>query len=151
MGRVRLLWAIFGMLLVVAVIWGALFIAYDYRSPVNQFFRGYGTVSVDGWNINDLDALCIRLEPPDGTPVTSAAVAIGVAQNANPGGYAREVLLVSAHDVCGGATPHLAWVVPMAWPIPSRATLAPGSRPRAIVLVDAKTGVLLLSHRDDKG
>ena len=140
-----------GLLLMAAVTWGALFVAYDYRSPINQFFRGYGTVPLDGWSINDLDALCVRLEASDGAPKTNAADAIVVAQNANPGGYVRGVLLVSAHDRCGGAAPRLAWVVTIAWPVPTRATIAPGSRPRAIVLVDAKTGALLLTQRDNAG
>jgi hypothetical protein len=56
-------------------------------------------------------------------------------------------VLVSLHDTCHGAAPVLAWAVAVAWPATAEASPAlAGSRPKAIVLVDAKTGELIASH-----
>ncbi|HEY1168178.1 MAG TPA: hypothetical protein VGE81_04245 [Candidatus Limnocylindrales bacterium] len=140
------------VLLVVLVVatWSALWLVYDYRSPVSQFLRAYGAVQIDGWSTNDLDALCIRLEPANGTPQAGADAAIAIASKTYAGGYVLEVLLVSLHDTCNGAEPRLAWAVAMAWAESSYApTLLPGeSRPRAVVLVDASTGKLIVSHAE---
>jgi len=88
---------------------GRAVLVYDYRSPVNQYLRAFGSVQIDDWSYNDLDAICIRLEPANGTPVAAADAAGQMAAKANPGGYVREILLVSFHDTCSGASPLLAW------------------------------------------
>ncbi len=131
----------------VLVTWGALFVVYDYRSPVSQFLRGIGTVQVDGWSAYDLDTLCIRLEPAYVVPTSTAEGAIDVAHKALAGGYVRQVTLVSVLDSCHAAKARLAWVVSMTWSS-ADASAPPGSVPlkRAIVLVDAVTGQLIESH-----
>ncbi len=134
----------------VVVTWGALWLAYDYRSPVSQFLRGVGTVQLEGWSAYDLDAVCVRLEAANGTPSATADTAIQLARKTYPNGYVREALLVSLHDTCTGGDPTLAWVVAMAWP-ESAVGPAPsaGSQPRAIVLVDAITGKLMSTHAEN--
>jgi hypothetical protein len=136
------------LVLLVAGIWGALFVAYDYRSPVSQFLRGVGTVQLEGWSAYDLDTLCIRLEPAYVAPVTDAAGAMEVARKTYNGLYVRVAMLVSLHDTCNGSQPRLAWAVALAWAASSDAPALPaaGSPRRAIVLVDAVTGQLIVSH-----
>lgn len=139
------------LVVLAGVIWGALWLVYDYRSPVNQYLRAFGSVQIDDWSYNDLDAICIRLEPANGTPVAAADAAGQMAAKANPGGYVREILLVSFHDTCSGASPLLAWAVAVSWAPTADTPLGAGeSPPRAIVLVDAKTGSLIVSHVDGK-
>jgi len=131
----------------VAATWGALWVVYDYRSPISQFLRGVGTVQMDGWSAYDLDTVCVRLEPATGTPTTTAENAIEVARSAYPGGYIREVLLVSFHDTCNGGE-RLAWAVAVSWTGPRAPAPTGGPRPRAIVLVDASSGQLMASHAE---
>lgn len=139
------------LIAVVAVAWGSIWLVYDYRSPVSQFMRGIGTVQIDGWSAYDLDTVCVRLEPATIPPSTKPEDAIGLANKTYPGGYVREVLLVSLHDTCNGKAARLAWAVSMSWsdtpaaPLPSN-----GQRPRAIVLVDAITGKLLDNHAQNQ-
>jgi hypothetical protein len=141
--------AIVSLVVLVAAVWGALFVVYDYRSPVSQFLRGVGTVQMEGWSAYDLDAQCVRLEAGTATPVATPDGAIVVASKTYAGGYVREIALVSFHDTCSGANPRLAWAVDMAWTTTSRAAATTaGSQPRAIVLVDAITGKLIVSHAE---
>jgi hypothetical protein len=138
------------LVLLVAATWSALWIVYDYRSPVSQFLRAYGTAQIDGWSTSELDSACIRLEPASGTPRAGADAALAVAGKTYASGYVREILLVSFRDTCSGARPRLAWAVSMAWATSSFApTPTPGkSGPRAVVLVDADTGQLIVSHAE---
>lgn len=138
------------LVVLVAAAWSALWLVYDYRSPVSQFLRANGTVQLDGWSTNDLDAVCIRLEPANGAPGSGADAAIGIATKIYAGGYVREVMLVSFHDTCNAAQPRLAWAVAVAWAESSYApTTSMGeSGPRAVVLVDASTGKLIVSHAE---
>jgi hypothetical protein len=131
-----------------AVIWGALWVVYDYRSPISQFLRGVGTVQLDGWSAYDLDAVCIRLEPPTGPPGTTAESAIGAAREAYPGGYVRDILLVSYRDSCYGGGSRLAWAVGFAWADPTGAPASTGPRPRAVVVVDADSGQVITSRAE---
>jgi hypothetical protein len=135
-----------GLIAVVVFAWASIWVVYDHRSPVSQFLRGIGTTRVDGWSLDDLDAVCLRLEPAAAPPTTTAVAAIGVATNTYVGGYIREVALVSMHDTCSGAAARLAWAVSMSWEgLPGvPATNGPG--PRAIVMVDAISGKLITSH-----
>ena len=127
--------------------WGVLWLVYDYRSPVNQYLRAFGSVQIDGWSYNDLDSLCVRLEPANGTPTATAESAGKAAAKAYPAGYVREILLVSFRDTCSGAHPLLAWAVAVSWPATVDEQSGPTDySPRAIVLVDAKTGTLIASH-----
>jgi hypothetical protein len=134
------------LIVLAGVTWGTVWLIYDYRSPVNQYLRAFGSVQIDGWSYNDLDAVCIRLEPANGTPAAAADGAGRMAAKAYPGGYVREIMLVSFHDTCRGSSPQLAWAVSVSWPA---AVAAPSGRgnspPRAIVLVDAKAGTLIVS------
>ena len=130
----------------VVVTWGALFLVYDYRSPVSHFLRGVGTVDLDGWSAYDLDLQCVRLEEPHITPVTTAQSAAVLAQKAHPTGYVREVRLVTFRDTCSKGGPRLAWAVAFAWPVDSFGPLPTGEPPRGIVLVDAVTGKLIANH-----
>ena len=134
------------LVVLVAVVWTALFLVYDYRSPVSQFIRGVGTVQLEGCSAYDLDTQCVRLEATDGGPVTTEQNAAQVAQKAYPDAYVREVLLVSFRDTCKGGNPRLAWAVAFSWPIDSYAPLPTGPMPRAIVLVDALTGKIITAH-----
>lgn len=134
------------IILLVAVTWGAVFVVYDYRSPISQFLRGVGTVQLEGWSAYDLDTQCVRLETPDGSPATTAEAASSVARGAYPGGYVREVLLVSFHDTCSSASPRLAWAVALAWLTASGDPSPTGPRPQAVVIVDAGTGQLVANH-----
>ncbi|MGA2512496.1 MAG: hypothetical protein ABSG37_02590 [Candidatus Limnocylindrales bacterium] len=144
--------AALALLLVFLVVgtWGALWVVYDYRSPVSQFLREYGTVQIEGWSASDLDSVCIRLEPADGVPGAGADAALAVAGKTYAGGYVREILLVSLRDTCKGAGPRLAWAVSIAWAESSNAPTPPPGRsgPRAVVLVDADTGKLIVSHAE---
>ncbi len=131
--------------------WGALWLVYDYRSPVSQFLRAYGTVQIDGWSTNDLDvAVHSTGAGRRHAPGRGRCRDRGSRARPTPGGYVREVLLVSLHDTCNGADPRLAWAVAMAWATSSYApTLPTGeSGPRAVVLVDADTGKLIVSHAE---
>ena len=135
----------------VAVAWGALWVAYDYRSPISQFLRGVGTVQIEGWSAYDLDTQCVRLEdagPVPAMPPVSATTAGQVAGKAFPSGYVRQVLLVSFRDTCTGSGPRLAWAVAVAWLLPSGAPATSTGPPRAIVLVDAVAGTLIVSHAE---
>jgi hypothetical protein len=144
----RLIWLFIGLLLSTLV---ALFVAYDNRSPFSQFVRGFGTVTVDRWTAADLDAACIRLEPPTGTPTVWADAAVPVASKAYPGGHLREIVLTSLRDPCIGGEPRLAWAVVLEWASTtdlSASSTALLQRPRAIVLVDAVTGQFIVGHGD---
>jgi hypothetical protein len=132
----------------VVVIWGALWVVYDDRSPISQFLRGVGTIQMDGWSAYDLDTVCVRLDPASGTPKTTAEDAIAVARQSYPGGYVRDILLVSFHDTCEGGGPRLAWAVGIAWADPTGAPAPTGSRPRAIVVVDAASGQVIVNHAE---
>jgi hypothetical protein len=134
------------LVLLVAAVWGSLFIVYDYRSPVSQFLRGVGTVQLEGWSAYDLDTACIRLEEADGTPSTTSVAAAQVAAKAYRTGYVREVLLVSFHNTCTGSDPQLAWAVAVAWQVTPEIALATAAPPRAVVIVDARTGAVILQH-----
>lgn len=134
------------LVLLVIVTWTALFLVYDYRSPVSQFMRGIGTLQVEGWSAYDLDMQCVRLEATDGQPVTTEQNATQVAQKAYPDAFVRQVMLVSFHDTCKGGDPKLAWAVIFSWPIDSYAPAPTGPLPRAIVLVDALTGKIIANH-----
>jgi hypothetical protein len=133
----------------VVVIWGALWVVYDNRSPIGQFLRGVGTIQMDGWSAYDLDIVCVRLEPATGRPTTTAEDAIEVAREAYPGGYVRAILLVSFRDTCYGGGPRLAWAVGIGWADPTGAPASTaGSRPRAIVVVDAASGQLIANREE---
>jgi hypothetical protein len=136
------------LVLLVVAVWGALFVVYDYRSPVSQFLRGVGTVQVAGWSAYDLDTQCVRLEDARGTPTASAETAGQVARKAYPSGFVREILLVSFRDTCSGAGPRLTWAVAIGWSL-ALDVASPGGGPRrAIVLVDAGSGKLIVSHAE---
>lgn len=135
-----------GLLAVVAFAWASIWVVYDHRSPVSQFLRGMGTTKVEGWSLDDLDAVCLRLEPATTPPSTTASAAIDVANNVYTGGYIREVLLVSMHDTCTGAVAKLAWVVSMSWSGLPSIPVTSGPGPRAIVMVDAISGEMITSH-----
>jgi hypothetical protein len=134
------------LVLLVVVTWSALFVVYDYRSPVSQFMRGVGTLQVEGWSAYDLDMQCVRLVATDAAPVTTEQNAAALAQKAFPDAYVGEVVLVSFHDTCKGGDPKLAWAVTFSWPIDSYAPAPTGALPRAIVLVDALTGKIIANH-----
>lgn len=137
----------------VAVAWGALWVVYDYRSPISQFLRGVGTVQIEGWSAYDLDTQCVRLEdagPVPALPPATAAAAGQAASAAFPSGYVHQILLVSFRDTCTGAAPRLAWAVAVAWLLPSDAPSTSTGPPRAIVLVDAVTGTLIVSHAEGR-
>jgi hypothetical protein len=133
---------------ILAVLWGSLWLFYDYRSPVSQLLRGIGTAQMDGWSAYDLDMQCIRLEPahPLRAPATTADAATKAASKAYPTGYPRETLLVSFRDTCAGGNARLAWAVSVVWPAPDDDPLATGPQPRAIVVVDAATGQVVSNH-----
>lgn len=140
-------------LVVIALVflgWGSLWLVYDYRSPVSQWIRGFGTVQIEGWSAFDLDMKCDRFEPahPVKAPGTTADAASQTALKAYPGAYAREVLLVSYHDTCNGGQPKVAWMVSIAWPASPADILQTGPQPRAIVVVDAATGNVVSDHND---
>ena len=135
------------LVVLVVVIWTALWVVYDNRSPISQFLRGVGTVQLDGWSAHDLDVVCIRLEPPTGSPKTAAESAIGVAREAYPGGYVRDILLVSYRDSCYGGS-RLAWAVGVAWADPTGGPASTGLRARAIVVVDAASGQVIVNHAE---
>lgn len=144
----RLIWLFVGLLLSTLV---ALFVVYDRRSPVSQFVRGYGTVSVDRWTADELDGQCIRLETPQGTPSLWADAAVPVATNVIPGARVRQVILASFRDTCHGGEPRLAWAVVLQWAGLGDSTASPSARlrlPRAIVIVDAVSGDVIASHAD---
>ena len=139
------------VVLLVVMTWGALWVVYDYRSPVSQFLRGVGTVQLEGWSAYDLDTQCVRLEEADGTPTATAESASQVARKSYPTGYVREILLISYRDTCSGAAPRLAWAVAMAWPVTANPVGSTGAPPRAMVLVDAKSGKLIVGHAEGQG
>lgn len=144
----RLIWLFVGLLLSTLV---ALFVVYDVRSPFSQFVRGYGTVSVDRWTADDLEAACIRLEPAQGTPLLWAEAAVPVATQAVPGAQVREVVLVTFRDTCAGSKPRLAWAVVLQWAAAGGSAASPSTLtrpPRAIVIVDAISGDLIVSRAE---
>ena len=146
----RLIWLFLGLVLSTLI---ALFVAYDSRSPFSQFVRGYGTVPVDRWTTADLDAACIRLEPPQGTPLIWADTVVPIATNAVPDAHVREVVLASFRDTCRGGEPRLAWVVVLQWAAAGDAAAAPTTLarpPRAIVIVDAVSGDLIVSRAEGR-
>jgi hypothetical protein len=132
--------------LVVAT-WVALFLVYDYRSPVFQFLKGIGTVQVDGWKASELDALCIRLEPSLAQPTVLPDAAVALAHKAYPNASVRQITVVSLRNSCTDTGPRVAWAVSMEWlpangaPVPSNLLL-----PHAIVLVDGYSGALISSQ-----
>jgi hypothetical protein len=131
---------------VIVFAWASIWVVYDHSSPVSQFLRGIGTTRVEGWSLDDLDAVCLRLEPATTPPATTASDAINLANKVYTGGYIREVLLVSMHDTCTGAFAKLAWVVSMSWQGLPDIPPTNGPGPRAIVMVDAITGQMITSH-----
>ena len=137
---------IFLALLVVAT-WGSLWLAYDSRSPINQYAKALGTVQIDGWKAYELDALCLRLEPIDVSPPIKPEAAVQTANRAYPAAYVRQVTIVSARDTCGGGS-KLAWAVAMEWPANVLLRPLPSgiAQPKAIVLVDAVSGALISRH-----
>jgi hypothetical protein len=144
----RLIWLFAGLLLSTLL---ALFVVYDHRSPVSQFVRGYGTVSVDRWTADDLDAACIRLEPAQGTPLIWADAAVPVAVGAVPGAHVREVVLATFRDTCNGGEPRLTWAVILQWAASGDSAASSSGQlrqPRAIVIVDAVSGNLVTSRVD---
>jgi len=146
--RYRLILLFIGLLLSTLV---ALFVVYDRRSPVSQFVRGYGTVAVDRWTADELDAACIRLEPAQGTPMIWADAAVPVATGAVPGGHVREVALASFRDTCNGGEPRLAWAVVLQGAASADSADAQAASirpPRAIVIVDAVSGSIIVSRVD---
>ena len=133
-----------------AVLWGSLWLFYDYRSPVRQIMVGIGTVQFDGWSAFDLNLKCVRLEPASGTPATTADAAVKAALKAYPGGYIREVLLVTYSNTCtNNGHSKLAWAVSFAWTPPSDNPLPTGPKARGIVLVDAATGSVIANQADN--
>jgi hypothetical protein len=132
-----------------AVLWGSLWLFYDYRSPVRQIMAGIGTVQFDGWSAADLNLKCVRLEPASGTPATTADAAATAALKAYPGGYIREVLLVSYGNTCAGGHSRLAWAVSFAWAPPGDNPLPTGPKARGIVVVDAATGGVIANQADN--
>ena len=148
--RHRFIWLFVGLLLSTLV---ALFVVYDVRSPFSQFVRGYGTVSVDRWTADELDAACIRLEPALGTPLLWADAAVPVATRVVPGANVREVVLVTFRDTCNGGKPRLAWAVVLQWAAAGDSAASPSvlTRPsRAIVIVDAVSGDLIVSRAESQ-
>ena len=74
-----------------------------------------------------------------------------MARKSYPTGYVREILLISYRDTCSGAAPRLAWAVAMAWPVTVNLVGSTAAPPRAMVLVDAKSGKLIVSHAEGQG
>jgi hypothetical protein len=136
------------LVFLVAATWGALWLAYDSRSPIYQYAKGLGTVQIDGWKASQLDELCIRLEPVDAAPPIKPEAAAQIARKVYPAAYVRQVTIVSAHDTCNGGYPKLAWAVAMQWPANVLLRPLPSgiSEPRAIVLVDGVSGAVITSH-----
>jgi hypothetical protein len=132
--------------LVVAT-WVALFLVYDYRSPVFQFLKGIGTVQVEGWKASELDALCIRLEPSLAQPTIVPDAAVALARRAYPNASIRQVTVVSVRNTCVDGDPKVAWAVALEW-LPANGAPVPAhlSLPHAIVLVDGYSGVVISSQ-----
>jgi hypothetical protein len=38
------------LIVLAGVTWGTVWLIYDYRSPVNQYLRAFGSVQIDGWS-----------------------------------------------------------------------------------------------------
>jgi hypothetical protein len=139
--------AIFLVLLVFAT-WAALWVVYDYRSPVYKYLKGVGAEQIDGWSAPELDLLCLRLEPADANPPVKPEAATLTARRAYPDGYVRQVVLVSARDTCNAGYPKLAWAVSMAWPRNGLDPLPSGISPsRAILVIDAVSGATIANHK----
>ncbi len=136
----------------VVLTWCSLFIAYDYRSPVNQLLHGMGTVPLQGWGAHELEDACIRLEAPLQVPTYAADKAVVLAGRVYPAAYVRELVLASFTDTCSGAAPRLAWVVSVAWPVSTdlsdQAVYA--AAPRAVAIVDALSGALIAVHAEGR-
>lgn len=131
-----------------AVLWASLWLFYDYRSPVRQIMVGIGTVQFDGWSASDLNLKCVRLEPATGTPATTVDAAAKAALKTYPGGYIREVLLVTYGNTCTSGPEKLAWAVSFAWAAPHDNPLPTGPKPRGLVLVDAATGEVITNQAE---
>ena len=141
------------VVLMALLTWCSLFVAYDYRSPVNQMLRGMGTVQLEGWTAHELDAACIRLEPPNRAPAVTADKVAALAASMYPKAYVREVVLVTFRNPCNQTGPGLAWAVSLAWPAPThltQAAIAARPKARAVVIVDAMSGGLVMSHAEGK-
>jgi hypothetical protein len=132
-----------------AVLWASLWLFYDYRSPVRQVMVGIGTVQFDGWSAFDLNLKCVRLEPASGIPATTADAAAKAALKTYPGGYIREILLVTYSNTCTNANPRMAWAVSFAWEPASDNPLPTGPKARGIVLVDAATGKVISNQAEN--
>ena len=132
--------------LVVAT-WVALFLVYDYRSPVFQVLKGIGTVQVEGWKASELDALCIRLEPSLAQPTILPEAAVALARRAYPNASIRQVTVVSVRNTCVDGDPKVAWAVALEW-LPANGAPVPAhlSLPHAIVLVDGYSGAVISSQ-----
>jgi len=139
------------VVVLVAIAWGSVWLVYDYRSPVSQWLRGFGTVQIDGWSAYDLDMQCIRLEPADpvAAPKTTVDAAIKTAITAYPGAYVRETKIVFFHDTCNAGKPTLAWAVSIVWPASPDDILQEGPQPRAVVVVNVTNGSIL-SNRNER-
>ena len=139
------------LVLLVVATWSALWIVYDYRSPVSQFLRAYGTAQIDGWSTSELDAACIRLEPASGTPQAGADAALG-GRRARPTPKATSGRSFWSRSATPATAPIRGWHGRCRWPGPTSSYAprrTPGEpRPRAVVLVDAATGKLIVSHAE---
>jgi hypothetical protein len=134
--------------LLVFAVWGALWVVYDLRSPVYQYFKTVGTQQMDGWSAPELDLLCLRFEPAAANPPIKSEAATLTARKAYPAAYVRQVVLVSARDTCNPGYAKLAWAVALEWPRNGLAPLPSGVSPsRAIIVIDAVTGATLANRK----
>lgn len=136
------------LLLLVLATWGALWLVYDYGSPVYKYLKTVGTEPIDGWSAPELDQLCLRFEPAEGNTPVKPESAAQAARRTYPAAYVRQVVLVSAKDTCHGGYPKLSWAVSMEWPRNGLDPLPSGVSPsRAIVVLDAVSGATIASHK----
>jgi hypothetical protein len=137
---------VFLLLLVIAT-WGALWVVYDYGSPVYQYLKTVGTEPIDGWGAPELNRLCLRFEPAEANAPIKPETAARTARNAYPAAYVRQVVLVSEHDTCNGGYAKLAWAVALEWPRNGLAPLPSGLAPaKGIVVIDAVSGTTIARH-----
>jgi len=138
---------VFLLLLVVAT-WGALWVVYDYNSPVYQYLKTVGTQPIDGWSAPELNLLCLRLEPAEANPPIKPETAAQAARKAYPAAYVRQVVLVSERDTCTAGYARLAWAVSIEWPRNGLDPLPSGVSPsRAIIVIDAVSGATIATHK----
>lgn len=138
---------VFLLLLVIAT-WGALWVVYDYNSPVYQYLKTIGTQPIDGWSAPELNLLCLRFEPAEANAPIKPETAAQTARRTYPAAYVRQVVLVSERDTCNAGYPKLAWAVAMEWPRNGLAPLPSGLSPsRAIIVIDAVSGSTIANHK----